>query len=116
MEATTLLRRKHMIARMNGPDLVRHKRCRERQRVYDAEVAKAIAIIADALDWICAKRLVACGEMQVSAAVLDKLQPISEPPWDACCRNSALPSACPAPTQDRGHTLATLVSCGLCHS
>ena len=88
MEVMTHLGRKHLIAQMGNPDLRRRKRRRERQRTYDAEVAKAITTIADALDWICAQRLqptlrktaerlIAFDEMAVTPDVLDKLERIS---------------------------------------
>jgi hypothetical protein len=57
MEATTVLTRKHLIVRMNGPDPHRRKRRRERSRYYGEDVEEAIAIIADTLDWICVERL-----------------------------------------------------------
>jgi hypothetical protein len=88
MESLTHLGRKHLIALMNSPDLRRRKRDRERQRIYDAEVAAAVKIVADSLDWICPERLqptlrrttehlIADGEMEASPAVLDKLERIS---------------------------------------
>jgi hypothetical protein len=88
MESLTHLGRKHLIALMNGPTVQRRQRCRERQHTYDAEVGEAVKIIADTLDWICAERmqptlprmarhLIAHGEMQVSPAVLDKLDRMS---------------------------------------
>ncbi len=88
LEKVTHLGRKHLIALMNSHQIRRRKRSRERGRLYDAEVASAIATVAEALDWICAERLQptlynmakhlqACGEMEVSAEVLDKLRLIS---------------------------------------
>lgn len=88
LEKMTHLGRKHLIALMNSHQIVRRKRSRERGRIYDAEVASAISTVAEALDWICAERLQpalysmakhlqACGEMEVSSEVLDKLQLIS---------------------------------------
>jgi len=88
LEQVTHLGRKHLIALMNGSQIRRRKRSRERGRLYDTDVAKAIATVADALDWICAERLQpalysmakhleACSEMKVSSEVLDKLRLIS---------------------------------------
>jgi len=88
MQSVTHLGRKYLIALMNRSPLQRHTRCRERQRVYDDDVTRAIERVADALDWICAERLqptlrqtaqrlITFGEMEVTPAVLDKLGHIS---------------------------------------
>ncbi len=88
MESLTHLGRKHLIGLMNGPDLRRRKRCRERQRTYDAEVGEAVRGVAETLDWICAERLqptlrttaerlIVHGETEISPVVLDKLDRIS---------------------------------------
>ncbi len=88
MEQMTGLHRKYLIARMNGPGPQRHRRARGRSRVYGAEVERAIAIIADTLDWICAERLTPAlapmarhlatfGELQTSPAMLSQLEQIS---------------------------------------
>jgi len=88
MEAMTHLSRKHLVALMSRRVLHRRRRSRERERTYDGEVAEAIAIVADALDWDCAERLqprlrptaerlIACGEMQVTPAGLDQMNQIS---------------------------------------
>jgi len=88
MELVTHLSRKHLIAQMNNPDLRRRARRKEREREYGDDVAEAITIIADTLDWICAERLQpALGEMaeclifwkelEVTADVLEKLNRIS---------------------------------------
>ena len=57
MQAMTGLHRKHLIARMNGSDLQRHERNRERSRVYGPEVEQVVHLVADTLDWIGADRL-----------------------------------------------------------
>jgi len=57
MQSVTGLHRKYLITRMNGLGPYRQKRCRERSRLYGAEVERAIALIGNTLDWICAKRL-----------------------------------------------------------
>jgi len=88
MEQVTLLHRKHLIARMNGPGPYRSQRPRERSREYDDEVDQVIAIIAETLDWICAERiqptlaetaqqLVKFNEIAVSDEVMEKLGRIS---------------------------------------
>jgi len=88
LEQVTHLGRKHLIALMNGPQIGRRKRSRERGRIYGDDVVQAITIVAEALDWICAERLQptlysmakhleACGEMTVSPEVLSKLRLIS---------------------------------------
>lgn len=60
MEDVCGYHRKYLIARMNSPDLSRHKRRRERSRTYGMEVEEAVRLVADALDWICAERLQPC--------------------------------------------------------
>lgn len=88
MQTMTGLHRKYLIGRMQGPPIVRQRRQRERQRVYDEEVAHVVIALADALDWICAERLqptlrktadhrIHLGVMKVSPAVLEKLEHIS---------------------------------------
>ncbi len=88
MEAVTELHRKHLLALLHSPDLSRQPRGRERGRIYGADVASAIAVVADALDWLCAERLqptlrqtaehlMGFGELEVPAEVLDKLERIS---------------------------------------
>jgi hypothetical protein len=57
MEDVCGYHRKYLIARMNSPDISRHKRRRERTRTYGAEVEEAVRLVADALDWVCAERL-----------------------------------------------------------
>ncbi len=57
MQAMTGLHRKYLIARMNGSDLQRHRRNRERSRVYGPEVEHVVHLVADTLDWIGADRL-----------------------------------------------------------
>jgi len=88
MVAVTGLCRKHVIVRMNSPGPHRQRRRRERSRKYGMEVVRAVAFIADTLDWICAERLkpalpkMAChlakfGEMQTTPSLLAQLQEIS---------------------------------------
>jgi len=88
MESVTRLSRKHLVAQMNNPDLRRRARGKERRREYGDDVSRAITIIADTLDWICAERLqpalgemaeclISWGELETSADVLAKLNRIS---------------------------------------
>ena len=55
--AVTGLDRKHLIACLNSSDLQRHRRNRERSRIYGPDVEHAVRVVADALDWIGADRL-----------------------------------------------------------
>jgi len=57
MQAMTGLHRKYLIACMNGSDLQRHERNRERSRVYGPQVEQVVHLVADTLDWIGADRL-----------------------------------------------------------
>ena len=57
MQINTGLHRKHLIARMNSPDLRRHRRNRERSRIYGADVEYIVRMVADAQNWIGADRL-----------------------------------------------------------
>jgi len=57
MGSVTGLCRKHLIVRMNGPGPYRRTRRRQRGRVYGDDVRAIIAVIGDAMDWICAERL-----------------------------------------------------------
>jgi IS30 family transposase len=57
MQMTTGLHRKHLTARMNSPDLRRHRRNRERSRTYGADVEYVVRMAADVQDWIGADRL-----------------------------------------------------------
>jgi hypothetical protein len=88
MQEVTRLSRKHLIYRMNHPGPARQARSRERERVYDQPVEGAVRLIADALDWICAQRLLPVlvstaqhlarfGELELSDEVQDKLAQIS---------------------------------------
>jgi hypothetical protein len=88
MQAMTGLHRKHLIARMNSPDLRRCKRNRQRSRIYGPDVEEAVQRVADALDWIGAERLqpglattaqhlARFGHLTLSDALLSQLQQIS---------------------------------------
>jgi hypothetical protein len=88
MQEVTHLSRKHLVALMGKRDLHRRKRRRERGRIYDEEVAMAVGIVANAMDWDCAERLqprlrptaellIASDEMQLSPAGLEQLDQIS---------------------------------------
>jgi len=88
MEAMTALHRKYLIARMNGPDLQRHQRNRERSRVYGPDVEEVVHVVAETLDWIGAERLqpglagtaqhlARFGHVTLSDSLLSQLQEIS---------------------------------------
>jgi hypothetical protein len=88
MEEMTGLGRKHLILRMNSPGPYRRGRRRERSRKYGVEVEKAVSLIADTLDWICAERLKPAlpkmathlakfGEMETTPSLLSQLGEIS---------------------------------------
>lgn len=57
MEKVTDMHRKHIIRLLNGPDLSRKPRHRQRGRKYGSDVDGAIRVIAESLDYICAERL-----------------------------------------------------------
>jgi len=87
MEAVTELHRKSLIRLMNG-SLERRPRCRQRGRTYGSEVDRALRVIAESLDYICAERLTPNlvwmakhldrhGELEVSPSLLDQLGRIS---------------------------------------
>ena len=57
MQMITSLHRKYLVVRMNSPDLCRHRRNRERSRTYGPDVEYVVRLVADAQDWIGAKRL-----------------------------------------------------------
>jgi hypothetical protein len=87
MEAVTGQHRKHLTRQMNGT-LERKPRSKQRERTYGADVAHALGVIAESLDWICAERLQpnvewmarhlsAHGELVLSQEVHDKLATIS---------------------------------------
>jgi len=110
MQEVTGQTRKHLIYQMQRPDLYRHRRLRERERIYDDNVVKAIAVIAGVHEWICARRLqptllrtarelMMWQELQVESAVLEKLGMISISTLGRIlpriCPNEALPRAYP---------------------
>jgi hypothetical protein len=88
MEAVIHLDRKSLI-RLMSSDLERKPRTRQRGRVYGLEVEQAIKVIAKSTDFICAERLAPNlawlaqhlayhSEIAASAALLHKLETISE--------------------------------------
>ena len=88
MEAVIHLDRKSLI-RLMSSDLERKPRTRQRGRVYGLEVEQAIKVIAKSTDFICAERLTPNlawlaqhlayhSEIAASAALLHKLETISE--------------------------------------
>jgi len=87
MAAVTEMHRKALVRLMNGT-LTRQVRRRQRGATYGADVAAAVVVVAESLDWVCAERLqpqlgwmadqlVAHGEMTVTPAVRAKLDHIS---------------------------------------
>ena len=87
MQAVTGLHRKSL-TRLLGGNLERKPRCKQRRRTYDAEVLAAVEVISASLDHPCAERLTpnlvwmaehltAHQELEVSAAVREKLNRIS---------------------------------------
>jgi hypothetical protein len=87
MQAVTGLHRKSLIRRING-SLTRRPRRRQRGPTYGPEVERALCIIAESFDYICAERLTpnllwmaqlldAHGELSLSPSLLDDLAQIS---------------------------------------
>ena len=87
MEKTTGLHRKSLI-RVLGGEIVRQPRRKQRGRVYGAEVADAVRVIGESLDWVCAERLTPSlvgmakhlethGELKTTPELLLKLERIS---------------------------------------
>jgi hypothetical protein len=83
MQAVTGQHRKHLTRLMNG-SLERQPRRRERGRTYGHDVAAAVVVIVESLDWVCAERLqpnlgwmadhlVAHGELSLAPGVREKL-------------------------------------------
>jgi hypothetical protein len=87
MEAVTHFHRKSLTRLMNG-DLARKPRSRQRGRTYGIEVVRALKIIAESFDYLCAERLrpnlvwmaehlSAHGELELSPDLLGQLGKIS---------------------------------------
>ena len=87
MEAVSHLHRKSLTRLMNG-DLARKPRCRQRGRTYGIEVVRALKVIAESFDYLCAERLrpnlvwmaehlAAHGELELSPGLLGQLSQIS---------------------------------------
>lgn len=57
MEQVTSLHRKHLIRLLNGASLERKKRQTPRKRTYGLEVERAVLVVWESLDYICAERL-----------------------------------------------------------
>lgn len=87
MEVVTELHRKSLIRLMNG-DLERKRRRRQRGKTYGADVDRALRIIDESLDYICAERstpalvqtaqhLAAHGELETTPMLLEQLGAIS---------------------------------------
>ncbi len=87
MQTITKLRRKSLVRLINS-DLTRRKRTKQRGRTYGIEVHRALKIISESFDHICAERLqpnlvwmaehlAAHGELEISSSLLKKLDKIS---------------------------------------
>jgi hypothetical protein len=87
MEAMTEMHRKSLIRLING-DLERKSRSRERDKTYGVEVERALRIIDESLDYICAERLTPAlvktakqlaehGELETTSELLKQLEEIS---------------------------------------
>lgn len=87
MQAVTKLHRKSL-SRLMGDDLERKPRRRQRGRTYGLQVRRALGVIAESLDYICAERLqpnlvwtaehlARHGELEISPEVVGKLSRIS---------------------------------------
>jgi len=87
MQAVTGMHRKALIRLMKGP-LARKGRVKQRGQGYGPEVADALRIIAESLDWLCAERLTptlgwmaehlaAHGELETTPELLEALGQIS---------------------------------------
>jgi hypothetical protein len=87
MEAVAHLHRKSLTRLMNG-DLARKPRSRQRGRTYGLEVVRALKVIAESFDYLCAERLqpnlvwmaehlAAHGEVELSPGLLGQLGQIS---------------------------------------
>jgi hypothetical protein len=88
VQGLTGLSRKYLSTLLHSSGPHRRSRHRERGRIYDDQVDAVIALIAQALDWVCAERLKPVlvemaeqlkrfGEIQVADEVMDKLRRIS---------------------------------------
>ena len=88
MESVTGLHRKYLIQLMQQDTLQRHPRSRERDKTYGPDVDAVLAVVWEALDYICpqrvkpvlvftAEQLVACGELQLGPHLQGQLAAIS---------------------------------------
>ena len=87
MEQVTELQRKYLTRKMKG-EIKRKKRVKQRGRTYGPEVAHAVGVIAESIDYICAERLqpnlvwmaehlAEHGELTLTEDLLEKLGQIS---------------------------------------
>jgi len=87
MEQVLGMHRKSLI-RLLGSDLARKPRTRQRGRTYGVELHRAVKVIAESLDYVCAERLqpnlvwvarhlAAHGELELTPGLLEKLGCIS---------------------------------------
>lgn len=87
MQTITKLHRKSLLRLINGK-LSRKKRTKQRSRTYGFEVHRALKIISESFDYLCAERLqpnlvwmakhlAAHGELEISSHLLKQLQKVS---------------------------------------
>ena len=87
MQTITKLHRKSLLRLINGK-LSRKKRTKQRSRTYGFEVQRALKIISESIDYLCAERLqpnlvwmakhlAAHGELEISSHLLKQLQKVS---------------------------------------
>lgn len=88
MEKVTQMHRKSLVRLLNGSELSRRPRRKQRGRKYDAKVDNAIRVIAESLDYVCAERLkpalpamarhlTKMAEMRASPELIAQLEKIS---------------------------------------
>src|SRR3990172_4505292 len=101
MEAVIHLHRKSLTRLMKG-DLARKARSRQRGRTYGIEVVRALKVIAESFDYLCAERLqpnlvwmaehlAAHGEFELSPGLLRQLGQISVSPARRILGNESQP-------------------------
>lgn len=88
MERVAGLHRKYLIRLLQQDTITRHPRSRERDKTYGRDVDEVLAVVWEALDYICAQRmklllvftaeqLVACGELRLGPQLKRQLEAIS---------------------------------------
>lgn len=88
MESVTGLHRKYLIQLMHQDTIKRHRRSRERDKTYGPDVDEVLAVVWEALDYICpqrvkpvlvftAEQLAEFGELQLGPKLTGQLEAIS---------------------------------------